>query len=116
MFKTLRKHKSVLLVFIPFEGEKTAEAVCDVVTEQLKRVGMEESQQNSLFCTTDEGTNVVGLGGNWHIKCMAHFGALMAKRATKPYRLSRLPDLIKETVEKCDESLDEMEQFVRKMK
>lgn len=108
--------QSIVLAFVPFFGPKTADAIRNEVQVQLAGLGLTDEQQTKLFVTTDEGSNILQQGGDQHINCMCHFGALLAKRATEPYRRSQIDGQIKEKVAMIRRLLSDLEEFVRGLK
>lgn len=86
------------------------------IRQQLLALGIQDEEQEKLFATTDEGSNVLNISGTNHINCMAHFGALLAKRSTAPYKNSQIDGHTKAIVQQIGGFLNDLEQFVRNLK
>lgn len=81
LFRVL-KHFVLSCLPIPGDKAKTRENVTDLVKEILNFHGLDIS---NIYFVTDEGTNVVHLGGDKHLRCIAHILATISRHITQPY-------------------------------
>uniref|UniRef100_A0A915CXJ7 HAT C-terminal dimerisation domain-containing protein n=1 Tax=Ditylenchus dipsaci TaxID=166011 RepID=A0A915CXJ7_9BILA len=107
-----------VIAFSPFSPsvKKTSLYVQKLLSEELQRLGTQDRDMSKLFVTTDEGSNVCCLGGKNHMPCMCHVGATIAKRATRPYKISDLSNQMEETCAEVEVSLHLMEKWVNKLR
>uniref|UniRef100_A0A915E4H0 Transposase n=1 Tax=Ditylenchus dipsaci TaxID=166011 RepID=A0A915E4H0_9BILA len=101
---------------LPPSVKKTSLYVQKLLSEQLQEIGIQARDMSNLFVTTDEGSNVCCLGGENHMPCICHIGATIAKRATRPYKISDLSSQMEEACAEVEVSLHLMEKWVNKLR
>uniref|UniRef100_A0A915ESM3 Uncharacterized protein n=1 Tax=Ditylenchus dipsaci TaxID=166011 RepID=A0A915ESM3_9BILA len=104
------------LFALPPSVKKTSLHVQKLLSEQLQEIGIQARDMSNLFVTTDEGSNVCCLGGENHMPCICHIGATIAKRATRPYKISDLSSQMEEACAEVEVSLHLMEKWVNKLR
>ncbi|KAI1699070.1 putative zinc finger BED domain-containing protein 1-like [Ditylenchus destructor] len=107
-----------IILFSPLAGtmKKTTKNIQQLILEDLSNYGITSEHYDKFFITTDEGSNVLPLGGKNHVSCLAHIGSTFAKRTTNIYRYSTLDDDAKLICSLVNGSLAKMQKCVGKLK
>ncbi|KAI1690862.1 hypothetical protein DdX_22256 [Ditylenchus destructor] len=112
------KKINFIILFSPVPGsmKKTTRNSQELILDDLSQYGITSNDFNKFFITTDEGSNVLPLGGQNHVSCLAHIGSTLAKRTTNIYRFSTLQEDTKLICSQVKDSLAKMQKLVGKLK
>lgn len=69
-----------------------------------------------MYFVTDEGSNVVHLGGNMHHRCNAHIFATISRHVTEFYIESVVPWQLRQTINQIANAIRELHQLVGELR
>uniref|UniRef100_A0A915EQS8 HAT C-terminal dimerisation domain-containing protein n=1 Tax=Ditylenchus dipsaci TaxID=166011 RepID=A0A915EQS8_9BILA len=107
-----------VLVFtsLPPGMKKTSAHVQELFMEELAKFGISEVDMAKLLVTTDEGSNVSGIGGYNHLPCICHLGSTIGKRTTTLFKNSALSEEHKVACRTIEEELKKLEKVVNQLR